>query len=358
MTRARREEAVAALPVDAPDELSRIEGGYHEAKASARRTLDAFFREAGRDVFVSGDVCVYYPGEPRFAPDVFVVIGARPGERARWVVSQEGHGLDVVIEVYCSGDPGRLYRQNVIRYARLRVQEYFIFDCLDATVLGYRLLPAAAGAVRAYDPIDPEGGRLTSEVLGLELSVEEGRLRFAPGGAPLPEVDELVAELRAQVAELSAQRFAEAMRAESAERHLAEAERRAEVAERQLAEAAERRLVEAQAGAERRADGERASGGEGGRSVRFEQHEGSGYPLRVVYPDGSWLAVNREHRGLFSMDSRGRLVQLLEPGAFQAASPRQLARAYKQVFGQLLSARAQAPGAEVAALLARRPRSS
>ena len=72
------------------------------------------------------------------------------------------------------------------------------------------------------------------------------------------------------------------------------------------------------------------------RRVRFESHVGSGFPLRVVYPDGSWLAVNRAHEGLFFSDPRGRIIQLLRRDQFRARSPRQFTAEYKRVFGQTL----------------------
>ncbi len=80
------------------------------------------------------------------------------------------------------------------------------------------------------------------------------------------------------------------------------------------------------------------------RRVRFERHVSSGYPLRVVYPDGSWLAVNRSSEGLFAGDPRGRIVQLLGKDQFRAVSPRQFVAEYKRVFGQTLHDRDEAVG--------------
>lgn len=80
------------------------------------------------------------------------------------------------------------------------------------------------------------------------------------------------------------------------------------------------------------------------RTVRFERHVGSGYPLRAVYPDGSWLAVNRTNQGLFSGDARGRIVQLLPNDQFFAVSPRQFVTEYQRVFGQTLHDRDEALG--------------
>jgi hypothetical protein len=80
------------------------------------------------------------------------------------------------------------------------------------------------------------------------------------------------------------------------------------------------------------------------RGVRFEHHVGSGYPLRVVYPDGSWLAVNRASEGLFAGDASGRIVQLLGKDQFRAVSPRQFVAEYERVFGQTLRDRNEAVG--------------
>jgi putative oxidoreductase len=75
------------------------------------------------------------------------------------------------------------------------------------------------------------------------------------------------------------------------------------------------------------------------RRVRFERHEGSGHPLRAVFPDGSWLGVDRDHEGLFFCDAKGRLLQLLDKDRFRAASPRQFVKAYKEAYGETLRER-------------------
>ena len=148
--------------------------------------------------------------------------------------------------------------------------------------------------------------------------------------AALPDGDDLIAELIEDVDDLQAQRDAEAARAEAAERRADELQRELSVAQAEV-----QRLTSA---------GRPPDAGEEARQVRFERHEGSGHPLRAVYPDGSWLGVNRDHRGLYSMDARGRIVQLLGADRFHAASPRQFAQAYEQAFGHRLSARTEAPG--------------
>lgn len=65
---------------------------------------------------------------------------------------------------------------------------------------GWRLPDPAA---RVYVPIVPQAGRFASEVLQLDLVLEEERLRFFFGTAPLAEAEELVARLEKMVTDVS-----------------------------------------------------------------------------------------------------------------------------------------------------------
>lgn len=60
----------------------------------------------------------------------------------------------------------------------------------------------------------PHRGRLFCATLGLELTVEQGRVRFYEGNAPLLFVDELVGRLEGLVDELIDARDAAVHRAE------------------------------------------------------------------------------------------------------------------------------------------------
>lgn len=254
MTPAERERVVAMLPSEGPLELMPPEGDPHwNAKADARRTLEAFFRRTGRKVYLSSELAVFYPGEPRFAPDVLAVLDVEPHDRTKWVVTTEGKGLDLVIEVHHEGDPGKDYQTNVERYARLGVAEYFIFDRGKLTLHGFRL-PKAAGArkgrIRAYQPILPQQGRYPSEVLGLDLMVVESKMRFFVGMAPLPEAEELIAKLGSMLDDVILHQQDAEKRAELEAKRADEAEKRAEL-EAKRADEAERLLAEARATIER-----------------------------------------------------------------------------------------------------------
>jgi Uma2 family endonuclease len=243
MTPAERARVVAMLPNEVPLELQPPEGDPHWlAKAKARTTLDEFFRRVGRKIYVSSELAVYYPNEPRFSPDVLAVLDVETRERDKWVVADEGRGLDLVIEVHYGGDKTKDYEINVERYARLGVREYFIFDRRGLSLRGYRL-PSADEAGRAakrsaYRPILPQEGHYPSQVLGLDLMLDGSKLRFLFGMAPVPEAEELVAKLGSMVDNLLTRADEAERRATAeAERATAEAERATAEAERATAEA-------------------------------------------------------------------------------------------------------------------------
>jgi Uma2 family endonuclease len=239
MTPEERARVVEMLPSDIPLDVMPPEGDQHnKATASARFTLDAFFRRIGRRIYISSNLAVFYPGERRFAPDVIAVREVEPHDREKWVVATEGKGLDWALEVHVSGDREKDEVLNVERYARLGIEEYFFFDRRRHLLRGYRL-PAKGERGRAYRPVVPQEGRLASEVLGLELMLEGDRLRFFYGTASVPESDELISRLGSALNDALARNEEAERRAQAeAERAQAEAERVARL-ERELAEARE-----------------------------------------------------------------------------------------------------------------------
>ncbi len=206
-----RQDVLDALPSEAPRGLP-PEGDPHRLpKNQALEALSEFFRRVRRRVYLSAELPVYYPDEPMFAPDLIAVIDVDVHERLRWVTSHEGKGLDFVLEISLSGDRKKDFEDNVLRYARLQIPEYFAFDVSRARLLGWRL-PAAGSS--SYEPILPQAGRWASRVLGLDLSLEEGRLRFFHGNAPLLDAHELILRLSAMVDEALRRTEDEARRAE------------------------------------------------------------------------------------------------------------------------------------------------
>ena len=139
---------------------------------------------ARRDVYVSGDLLVYYEeGNPRVsvAPDVFVVFGVEDRVRMSYRVWEEGKGPDFVLEV---ASPST-WRDDVgpkqAVYAGLGVKEYCLYDPtgkhLKPALRGYRL---GGGGYERQPLVDSLDGTrsLYSETLGLDLWAKDGKMRF------------------------------------------------------------------------------------------------------------------------------------------------------------------------------------
>jgi Uma2 family endonuclease len=244
---AERQRIMAELPSEL--ELGPPEGdGHRIPKQRGLEALDAFFRRAGRRVYLSSELPVYYPGARMFAPDLIAVCDVEPHERMRWVVAHEGKGLDLALEVTLEGSRKKDLEENVARFAELGIPEYFVFDRRSRRLHGWRL-----EGKRAYVPIVPQAGRWRAEVLGLDLGVEGDRFRFYAGSAVLPEAAELVERANHLVEELH-QRTSELetqLMEERAARELAEADKAQAEADKAQAEAdkaqAEERMRELQA---------------------------------------------------------------------------------------------------------------
>ncbi|MBZ4417901.1 Uma2 family endonuclease [Myxococcus sp. RHSTA-1-4] len=249
-----RARVVDSLPFEFPvSEATPPEGDPHyEARSRTREVLGSFFTRIGRKVYLACELPVYYPGEPMFAPDVIAVVDVEPHSRMRWMVSAEGKGVDLALEVHVAGERRKDLERNVERYARLGIREYFVFDRGRLRLSGWRLEEGR----RAYRPILPRHGFYPSEVLGLDLQVDDERLRFYVGGAALPEAPEMIARLEHMVARVEASR-AELEQQLSEEARLREEEARLRAEETQRREDAERRLAEALAELERLRGGPR-----------------------------------------------------------------------------------------------------
>jgi len=264
-----------------PDhELAPPEGDWHiEAVRTSEDSLDGYFRKRDRGAYIGRGLTVYYPEERRFAPDLFVVLDVPAGRRTVWNVSAEGRGLDFVLEVHYGGRRRKDAEENVVRYARLGIQEYFMFDARRVVLHGWH---RAKSSDRTYTRIIPQNGRWPVRSLGMELGLRDGQPRWYDGLGIVPLTRELNAELslslndaleRAQQAEAErdeaeaerdeaeARATAEAERATAlSERATALSERVAAEAERATAEAAARAAAEAEI-ARLRAEIERLRGG-------------------------------------------------------------------------------------------------
>jgi Uma2 family endonuclease len=204
------------------------EGRPHKkVKSRALDALNLHFRTIGRVVYLAEEMAVLYPEEKPFTPDLLAVLDVpepEDDERMSWVVADEGRGLDLVIEVLHKGDRDKDLVENVERYAHLGIPEYFVYDRARQQIHGFRLaargygggLPpdAVPGAVSGSAPHTPGAGRYQrlvpqlghyrSSVLGLDLAIIGGTLRFLAGEAELPGSGDLIRRLEGMMEGLEA----------------------------------------------------------------------------------------------------------------------------------------------------------
>lgn len=235
LSESERQRVLDSLPSEfPPDEARPPEGDLHtEAVYGARTALKRFFGKTGRSIYVGTNLPVYYPGLSMFSPDVIAVLDVPAHPRPSWVVSREGKGLDFALEVIVLGHRRKDLERNVARYASLGISEYFVFDRPKLRLHGYRL--RADGA--QYEPILPQHGMFSSAVLGLDLRIEDDRLRFYVGDALLPGAEDLIDKLEGFVDDLEVRLLDAERRAEEEARRAEEEARRAASAEARLAEA-------------------------------------------------------------------------------------------------------------------------
>src|SRR5215475_7978729 len=215
-----RDRVILELPNEVTDaEIAMPEGDRHyQAKSRALDALRGYYARQRRRIYLAAELPIYYPAEPRFAPDLLAVLDVEDHLRDKWVVSAEGKGLDWDMEVQVGGDRKKDAERNVARYARLGIPEYFLYDRARNQLLAHRL---PAPNATTYSPIVPHHGRYESRVLGLEVEVAQDRLRFFAGTAMLLESDELIVRLEQMVGQVQQRAEEEARRREEAEREVA-----------------------------------------------------------------------------------------------------------------------------------------
>lgn len=150
----------------------------------AVEVLDIYF-QFNPNVYVSGNLFIYYEaGNPKavVSPDIFVVFDVAKGKRRSYKIWEEGNkSPDFVLEITSKSTRSEDQGAKKGIYAFLGVREYFQYDptgeYLNTQIQGLRLVEDY------YLPIAPiilPDGTLSinSEVLGLELRVCGGELRF------------------------------------------------------------------------------------------------------------------------------------------------------------------------------------
>lgn len=197
-------------------------------------SLQRFY--AGRNVYVSGNLLLYYEqGNPKkfVVPDVFVVKEIEPHPRRVYKVWVERKVPDVIIEVTSRKTKKADTTKKPDLYRQLRVPEYFLFDptqdYLDPPLQGYR----AVG--ERYEPVAPDPqGALVSEQLAMRLVAKDQHLVLYR----LDTAERLLTDEEAR------QRSEEARQRSEEARQLAEAAREMEAEARRAAEAELARLRE------------------------------------------------------------------------------------------------------------------
>lgn len=181
-----------ARPIHAPPTSSTPETAYLPesdgtpmAETDVHRTqmielldcLGEYYRDDPR-VYVTGNIFLYFrnpEGERQsISPDIFVVRGVEKKLRRIYNLDVERKAPDVVLELTSRHTKVEDLGNKRVIYADLGVAEYFLFDPLDGT-----LTPQLRGfRLQGGDYIPLVGTRLSSGVLGLDLVVEEDRLRL------------------------------------------------------------------------------------------------------------------------------------------------------------------------------------
>ncbi|MFO0591184.1 MAG: Uma2 family endonuclease [Polyangiaceae bacterium] len=218
--------------------IAMSEGRPHKkAKSRALDMLGLHFRALGRRIYLAEEMAVVYPGQQTFTPDVLAVLDVEEPEddpRMAWVVADEKRGLDWVLEVLHAGDRKKDLVDNVERYAALEIPEYFVYDKRQQRIHAYRL-----SGNRRYQPVLAQAGLYRSNVLGLDLAIVDGSLRFFQGAAELYDTAHLIRRLQGMVGNLEARSNELEARSNELEARSNELEAQLELAGR----AAERALV-------------------------------------------------------------------------------------------------------------------
>ncbi|MBG1267989.1 Uma2 family endonuclease [Nostoc sp. WHI] len=214
-------EYIPVIPIEYPDEDGKpmAEGDIQCSYLTyARNALRIYFQNHP-DVYVAGNLFIYYEkGDPEsvVAPDVFVVFGVENRDRRSYKTWEENNQTpDFVLEITSKSTRSKDQGAKKGIYAFLGVREYFQYDptgdYLNPQLQGLHLVngnyfPVAANTL-------PDGTvSLPSEVLGLELRLEAGKLRFYnPATSQILLTHEEEATAR-QAAEEKAQRLAAKLR--------------------------------------------------------------------------------------------------------------------------------------------------
>jgi Uma2 family endonuclease len=214
-------EYIPITPIEYPDEDGKptAEGDLQRKCLVYATTVLGISFQNRLDVYVAGNLFIYYEeGNPEsvVAPDVFVVFEVENRDRRSYKTWEENNKTpDFVLEITSKTTRSKDQGAKKGIYAFLGVQEYFQYDptgdYLNPQLQGLRLVDGNYFPVATSTQADGKVS-LLSEVLGLELRLEAGKLRFydpATGQTLLSHEEEAAARLSA---EEKAQRLAAKLR--------------------------------------------------------------------------------------------------------------------------------------------------
>ncbi|WP_013323725.1 Uma2 family endonuclease [Gloeothece verrucosa] len=137
------------------------------------------------EVYISGNLFIYYEeGNPKavVAPDVFVVFGVIKKKRRTYKVWQEDNKIpDFMLEITSKTTVSEDQGTKKGLYAYLGVKEYFQYDptadYLQLQLQGFRLVDGNYFPLEK-NYLDDNNYSIYSEILGLELKLQDGEMRF------------------------------------------------------------------------------------------------------------------------------------------------------------------------------------
>jgi Uma2 family endonuclease len=214
-------EYIPVTPIEYPDEDGQLiaEGDIQcSYLIYALIALRIYFQNR-TDVYIAGNLFIYYEeGRPEsvVAPDVFVVFGVDNSDRRSYKTWEENNKApDFVVEITSKTTRAKDQGAKKGIYAFLGVREYFQYDptgdYLHPQLQGLRLVDGNYFPIPANTLADGTVS-VASEVLGLELRIEAGKLRFYDAGTGQYLLSHQEQAAARQAAEEKAQKLAAKLR--------------------------------------------------------------------------------------------------------------------------------------------------
>jgi Uma2 family endonuclease len=168
-------------------------------------------------VYITGNIFMHFRDEAgewqSIAPDIFIVKGVEKKDRPSYNIEEEGKAPDLIIELVSRSSKVEDLGNKRIIYAGLGVKEYFLFDPTGELLSE----PLRGNRLEGNEYLPMLGARLRSEVLGLDLVVEKGRLRLYDPKTGLRLLTHEESEAARKAAEAKAAQEAAARQAAEAE---------------------------------------------------------------------------------------------------------------------------------------------